>query len=50
MEKLKAAKAELASNAACMNVIGSYGAAKSAIIKWTHSLGVRYGRDECANW
>lgn len=34
-----------ASNAACMGIIGSYGAAKSAIIKWTRSLGNRYGHN-----
>lgn len=33
----------LSSNAACMDIIGSYGAAKSAIIKWTRSLGKKYG-------
>ncbi|MDO5311741.1 MAG: SDR family oxidoreductase [Clostridia bacterium] len=31
------------SNAACMNVIGSYGAAKTAIIRWTRAFGNRYG-------
>ncbi len=35
----------IASNGATMGVVGSYGAAKSAIIKWTHSLGLRCGRD-----
>ena len=35
----------IASNAACMDIIGSYGAAKAAIIKWTRSLGKRYGHD-----
>lgn len=34
-----------ASNAACMDIIGSYGAAKEAIIKWTRSLGKRYGHN-----
>ncbi len=33
----------IASNGGTMFVTGSYGAAKSAIIKWTHSLGIRYG-------
>lgn len=33
----------LASNAACMDIIGSYGASKEAIIKWTRALGKRYG-------
>lgn len=35
----------LASNAACMDVIGSYGAAKLAIIKWTRAFGKRFGHD-----
>ena len=35
----------IASNAACMDIIGSYGAAKAAIIKWTRALGKRYGHD-----
>jgi NAD(P)-dependent dehydrogenase (short-subunit alcohol dehydrogenase family) len=35
----------IASNAACMDIIGSYGAAKEAIIKWTRSLGKRYGHN-----
>lgn len=35
----------IASNAACMDIIGSYGASKEAIIKWTRSLGKRYGHD-----
>lgn len=35
----------LASNAACMDIIGSYGAAKEAIIKWTRSFGKRYGHN-----
>lgn len=32
-----------ASNAACMNISGSYGASKLAIIKWTRTFGKRYG-------
>ena len=35
----------IASNAACMDIIGAYGAAKLAIIKWTRALGKRYGHD-----
>ena len=35
----------IASNAACMDIIGSYGAAKEAVIKWTRSLGKRCGHD-----
>ncbi len=35
----------IASNAACMNIIGSYGASKQAIIKWTRSFGKRYGHN-----
>ena len=34
-----------ASNAACMDIIGSYGAAKEAIIKWTRAIGKRYGHN-----
>ncbi len=33
----------IASNAACMEIIGSYGAAKSALIRWTHAFGLRHG-------
>ena len=35
----------IASNAACMDIIGSYGAAKEAIIKWTRAFGKKYGHD-----
>ena len=35
----------IASNAACMDIIGSYGASKVAIIKWTRSLGKRAGHN-----
>lgn len=35
----------IASNAACMDIIGSYGASKEAIIKWTRALGKRYGHN-----
>ncbi len=35
----------LASNAACMDIIGSYGASKEAIIKWTRALGKKYGHN-----
>lgn len=35
----------IASNAACMDIIGSYGASKEAIIKWTRSLGKKYGHN-----
>ena len=34
-----------ASNAACMPIVGSYGASKQAIIKWTRSFGNRYGHN-----
>ena len=34
-----------ASNAACMDITGSYGASKEAIIKWTRALGKRYGHN-----
>jgi NAD(P)-dependent dehydrogenase (short-subunit alcohol dehydrogenase family) len=35
----------IASNAACMDIVGSYGASKEAIIKWTRSFGKRYGHN-----
>ena len=35
----------IASNAACMDIIGAYGASKSAIIKWTRAFGKRYGHN-----
>lgn len=35
----------IASNAACMDIIGSYGASKLSIIKWTRALGKRYGHN-----
>lgn len=35
----------IASNAACMDIIGVYGASKSAIIKWTRAFGKRFGHD-----
>ena len=35
----------LASNAACMDIRGSYGASKEAIIKWTRALGKKYGHN-----
>jgi NAD(P)-dependent dehydrogenase (short-subunit alcohol dehydrogenase family) len=35
----------IASNAACMDIIGSYGASKMAVIKWTRALGKKYGHD-----
>ncbi len=35
----------IASNAACMDIIGSYGASKEAVIKWTRALGKRYGHN-----
>ncbi len=34
-----------ASNAACMDIIGSYGASKQAVIKWTRAFGKRYGHN-----
>ncbi len=34
-----------ASNAACMDIRGSYGAAKQAIIGWTRAFGKKYGHD-----
>ena len=35
----------IASNAACMDVVGAYGASKLAIIKWTRAFGKRFGHD-----
>ena len=35
----------IASNAACMDIIGSYGASKEAVIKWTRALGKKYGHN-----
>ncbi len=35
----------IASNAAYTNIIGSYGASKESIIKWTRSFGKRYGHN-----
>lgn len=35
----------IASNAACMDIVGSYGASKGAIIKWTRSFGKKYGHN-----
>ena len=35
----------IASNAACMDITGSYGAAKQAVIKWTRAFGKRFGSD-----
>lgn len=43
--KIKGNILNIASNAAHMGIIGSYGASKSAMIAWTHSLGLRYGAD-----
>ena len=34
-----------ASNAACMDITGSYGASKEAIIKWTRAFGKKYGHN-----
>lgn len=34
-----------ASNAACMNIMGSYGASKEAVIKWTRAFGKRFGHN-----
>ncbi len=35
----------IASNAACMDIVGSYGASKTALIRWTRAFGKRYGHD-----
>ena len=35
----------IASNAACMDITGAYGASKQAVIKWTRGLGKRFGRN-----
>lgn len=34
-----------ASNAACMDITGSYGASKESIIKWTRAFGKKYGHN-----
>lgn len=44
-KKIRGNILNFASNAACMDIIGSYGASKEAIIKWTRSLGKRYGHN-----
>ena len=43
--KIKGNILNFASNAACMDIIGSYGASKEAIIKWTRAFGKRYGHN-----
>ena len=35
----------ISSNAACMDIIGSYGAAKLSVMKWTRAFGKKYGRN-----
>lgn len=35
----------IASNAVCMDIVGSYGASKEATIKWTRAFGKRYGHN-----
>ena len=35
----------LASNAACMQILGSYGAAKQAVIRWTRAFGSKFGHN-----
>lgn len=35
----------IASNAACMDICGSYGAAKLSMTKWTRAFGKKYGHD-----
>ncbi len=35
----------IASNAACMDILGSYGASKLAVIKWTRALGKKHGHN-----
>lgn len=35
----------IASNAACMDIYGSYGSAKLSVLKWTKTFGKRYGHD-----
>lgn len=44
-QKTKGNILNIASNAACMDIIGSYGASKEAIIKWTRSFGKKYGHN-----
>lgn len=33
----------IASNAACMKIVGSYGASKESVIRWTRAFGNQYG-------
>lgn len=35
----------IASNAACMKIVGSYGAAKESLIRWTRAFGNQYGHN-----
>lgn len=35
----------IASNVVCMDIVGAYGAAKQAIVKWTRAFGKRYGHN-----
>ncbi len=44
-KKIRGNILNIASNAACMDIIGSYGASKQAVIKWTRALGKRYGHN-----
>jgi len=43
--KIKGNILNFASNAACMDIVGSYGASKEAIIKWTRAFGKKYGHN-----
>ena len=44
-KKIRGNILNFASNAACMDIRGSYGASKEAIIKWTRALGKKYGHN-----
>ncbi len=44
-KKIRGNILNIASNAACMDITGSYGATKEAMIKWTRALGKRHGHN-----
>lgn len=43
--KIKGNILNIASNAACMDIVGSYGASKLSLIKWTRAFGKKFGKD-----
>lgn len=42
--KIKGNILNIASNAACMDIVGSYGASKLSLIKWTRAFGKKFGK------